>query len=118
MTIEDARIYCLSKPHATEDMPFGDDYVTFRVGGKIFAGLPLTVPNLLVLKCDADLFEEMVAEDSAIEQAWHWHKRLWMQIHLDDAEMTSELVKSLADKAYELVYNKLTKKEKAALEQC
>lgn len=45
MTIEDARIYCLSKPHATEDMPFGDDYVTFRIGGKIFAGLPLEKPK-------------------------------------------------------------------------
>lgn len=116
MTIEDARIYCLSKPHATEDMPFGDDYVVFRIGGKIFAGLPLEKPNLLVLKCDPEMFDEMVVQYSAIEQAWHWHKRLWMQIHLDDAEISSELVKYLTDQAYQLVYNKLTKKEKAELE--
>ena len=116
MTIEDARFYCLSKPHATEDMPFGDDYVAFRIGGKIFAGLPLEKPNLFVLKCDPEMFDEMVAQYSAIEQAWHWHKHLWMQIHLDDAEISSELVKYLTDQAYQLVYNKLTKKEKAELE--
>lgn len=41
MNIEDVREYCLTKPFATEDMPFGPEYVTFRVGGKIFCCLAL-----------------------------------------------------------------------------
>lgn len=35
MEISEVREYCLSLPFATEDMPFGDDIVTLRVGGKI-----------------------------------------------------------------------------------
>lgn len=41
MNIEDVREYCLSLAHATEDMPFDESTVAFRVGGKIFAMLGL-----------------------------------------------------------------------------
>ncbi|MCF0191341.1 MAG: MmcQ/YjbR family DNA-binding protein [Marinilabiliaceae bacterium] len=116
MNIEEARDYCLSKPHVTEDMPFGDDYVVFRIGGKIFAGLPLFQPNIFVLKCDPSLFDEMTDRYTAIQQAWHWHKRHWMQIDLNDSEMTKGLIMDLTDKAYARVYNKLTKAVKASLE--
>ena len=37
MNIEDARIYCLSKPNATEDFPFDETTLVFRVENKIFA---------------------------------------------------------------------------------
>jgi len=115
MTIEDTRIICLSKPHTTEDMPFGDDYVCFRVGDKVFAGLPLGIPNIIQLKCDPELFDEVTEKYAGVEQAWHWHKRHWLQIHLDSASVTDELTNSLIDHAYNLVYNKLPKKVKESL---
>lgn len=31
MNIEKFREYCLSKPHVTEDFPFDDDVLTFRI---------------------------------------------------------------------------------------
>ena len=36
MNIEDVRQYILSLPSVTEDQPFGDDIITFRLEGKIF----------------------------------------------------------------------------------
>lgn len=36
MNIEEVRSYTLSLPGVTEDQPFGEDNVTFRVEGKIF----------------------------------------------------------------------------------
>ena len=39
MDIEQARLFALSLPSATEDMPFGPDWVVFRVGGKVFMHL-------------------------------------------------------------------------------
>lgn len=36
MNIEEVRSYALSLPGVTEDQPFGEDNVTFRVEGKIF----------------------------------------------------------------------------------
>ena len=37
MNIEDARLYCLSKQAATEDFPFDETTLAFRVENKIFA---------------------------------------------------------------------------------
>ena len=36
MNIEQVREYTLSLPGVTEDQPFGDDNITFRLEGKIF----------------------------------------------------------------------------------
>lgn len=36
MNVETAREYSLSKKATTEDMPFGDDFLTIRVMGKSF----------------------------------------------------------------------------------
>lgn len=36
MDIEQVREYTLSTPRVTEDQPFGDDIITFRIEGKIF----------------------------------------------------------------------------------
>ena len=115
MNIEDVRSYCLSKPLATEDMPFGGDYLAFRISGKIFAGIPLNQPHIFVLKCSPELFDEVTEQYPSIEQAWHWHKKHMLQIHLDGYDITDDLVKELTDKAFALVYNKLTRKQKAEL---
>ena len=37
MDLAEFREYCLSKPCATEDTPFGPDVLVFKVGGKMFA---------------------------------------------------------------------------------
>jgi len=47
MNIEDLRKFCLSIKYATEDMPFGDEYLVFRVFGKWFAVIPLNDPELI-----------------------------------------------------------------------
>ena len=41
MNIEEVRAYALSLAEVTEDMPFGDDNVCFRIHGKIFLCLNL-----------------------------------------------------------------------------
>ena len=43
--IEDIRAFALSLQGVTEDMPFGDDNVVFRIGGKIFLCLSLAADN-------------------------------------------------------------------------
>ena len=37
MNVEELRDYCLSIKNATEDMPFEDELIVFRVFGKWFA---------------------------------------------------------------------------------
>lgn len=115
MNIEEAREICLSQNKATEDMPFGDDYVCFRVMGKIFAGLPLELGNVLVLKWSPDEFDDLCERYSSIKQAWHWHKKHWIQIEVDADEPRDAEIKAMIAKAYALVASKLTKAQKAAL---
>lgn len=115
MNIESAREYLLSFPFTTEDMPFGDDLVVFRVGGKIFSCLPLEHPSMLVLKCAPNLFDDLVAEHPSIQQAYHWHKKHWIQINLSGEDISNALVTNLSQQAYQLVYNKLTKKLRSQL---
>lgn len=116
MDIEAVRKYCLSKAYATEDMPFGDDYVAFRIGGKIFCGIPLEKQGVVQLKCDPEQFDETLATFVYIEQAWHWHKRHWIQFNLDEYAISDSDVKLLIDRAYETVYRCLPKKVRGMLE--
>lgn len=36
MNVEEVREYCLSLPDTEEAMPYGEDWVVFRIGGKIY----------------------------------------------------------------------------------
>ena len=114
MNIEAVRLYCLSQPHATEDMPFGEDYVAFRIAGKIFAGLALGQGNVLQLKCHPDEFDEVTAQYPFVTQAWHWHKRHWIQLELDDA-IDDAVIQKLIDRAYAVVWGKLTRKQRMGI---
>ena len=42
MTIEDIRLFCLQKPKTTEEFPFYQDTLVFKVLGKIFSLCPLS----------------------------------------------------------------------------
>ncbi|MDY3295390.1 MAG: MmcQ/YjbR family DNA-binding protein, partial [Bacteroidaceae bacterium] len=52
MDIESIREYCLSLPKVTEDFPFDDTTLVFRIGGKIFAMMDLEDASKLTLKSD------------------------------------------------------------------
>jgi predicted DNA-binding protein (MmcQ/YjbR family) len=49
MNIEKFREYCLSKPHVTEDFPFDDDVLTFRICNKIFAVVSMSRPDMATM---------------------------------------------------------------------
>lgn len=49
MNVESLREYCLSLPLATEDFPFDETTLVFRVVGKIFAMLDLERPDVVSL---------------------------------------------------------------------
>ena len=57
MDLADFREYCLTKPGACEETPFGPDVLVFKVGGKMFALAALDeVPTTVNLKCDPQSF--------------------------------------------------------------
>ena len=113
MDIENIRQYCLQKLHTTEEFPFDDVTLVFKVAGKMFACLPLNKPDMLVLKCDADYAIELRDRYSAIEAAWHFNKKYWNQ-HVISA-LDDDLLMHLIDHSYDEVVKKFSRKRREEL---
>ncbi len=107
MNIEDARLYCLSKKGATEDFPFDETVLAFRVENKIFALVDLDNIKWFCLKCDADRALLLREEFWQITPAWHMNKKYWNQ--LDIEYLPDELFYELVDHSYSEVLKKLPK---------
>jgi len=115
MDIESVRKFCLSLPHVTEDVQWGNDLL-FRIGNKMFAvvGLEPSSDHCMSLKCTPEKFAELT-EREGIVPAPYVARYHWVALERFDALREPEL-KSLLTKAYELVRDKLPKKVRAGLE--
>lgn len=112
MNIESVREYCLSLPLASEDMAFGEEYLLFRVCGKIFACYGFDREDYFVVKCDSDYAVDLRERYAGIEPAWHWNKKYWNQLHLNGG-LDDEFIQSLIRHSYAEVVAKLPKRVKA-----
>ena len=115
MNIEQVRDYALSLKGVTEDQPFGDDNITFRIEGKIFMCLWLGDNNLesesyqprFAIKLSPERNEELRAQNTAVTPAWHWNKKHWSDIFY--SSLPDELVMAWIQESYLLVLTKLPK---------
>jgi len=100
------REYCLSKPEATEDTPFGADTIVFRIAGKIFALASLDeVPARANLKCDPDFALELRDRYAQVRPGYHMNKKHWNTVDIEAGIPERELRKMI-DHSYELVAKK------------
>lgn len=114
MDLESVRRYCLSLPHATEDIQWGDDLL-FRIGGKIFAGISLNAApaDRLSFKCTPEKFAELIEKQDIIPAPYtaRYH---WVMLERLDALSPPE-IESLLKQSYDMVFAKLPAKVKAQL---
>ena len=115
MNIEEVRDYTLSLKGVTEDQPFGDDILTFRLEGKIFVCLWLgggehdmkdSEPRI-ALKLSPERNEELRAKFDAVKPAWHWNKKHWSDVYY--GQLDAPPVKEWIKESYLLVASKLPK---------
>jgi predicted DNA-binding protein (MmcQ/YjbR family) len=107
MNVELIQRFCLSFPHATEKLQWGDA-LCFKVGGKLFAILNLnSVPPHLVLKCTPEKFGELVELDGVVPAAYVGRYN-WVSVEREDALPWPEL-QDLVRKSYALVVAKVRK---------
>lgn len=109
MDIEALRDYCLSLPLATEDFPFDDTTLAFRVLGRIFAMIDLEDTYWFVLKCQPDRALSLRDVHPEITPAWHMNKRHWNQINLYGS-LPDPLIRSLIRHSYAEVVKKIPHK--------
>jgi predicted DNA-binding protein (MmcQ/YjbR family) len=113
MNVESIRRYCMSFPHATEVVQWGDDLV-FKIAGKMFAVVDLRPPNHVAFKCDPERFAELTEREGIIP-APYMARAQWVSVQHHDALEAGEL-KGLIQASYDMVRARLPKKVQAKLE--
>lgn len=116
MNVEEFRSYCLTKKGITEEFPFDEHTLVFKVMGKMFALVPLErLPAQANLKCDPEKSVVLREEyDGVITPGFHMSKLHWNTIFIEN--IAPKILLGLIDHSYDLVVSGLTKKLKAELE--
>jgi predicted DNA-binding protein (MmcQ/YjbR family) len=106
MNIEHYRELCLSLPHVTEDMPFDENVLVFRIGGKIFTLFDVNDFTSVNLKCDPERAIELREQNDGILPGYHMSKKHWNTV-LMDGSVNDRLIAELVQHSYELVFKSL-----------
>ena len=117
MNIESFRHYCLSKKGVTEEFPFDEVTLVFKVMGKMFALAPLErIPSQINLKCDPERAQLLREEwDGIIMPGYHMSKVHWNTLLME--QLPDDLLTELIDHSYNLVVAKFPKKLRVAWEE-
>ena len=124
MNIEEVRYFALSLPGVTEDQPFGDDNITFRVEGKIFMCLWLgggkynIDETMLRFACKLapERTEELRELYSAVTPAFHWNKTHWSDVFFE--QLDTDVVESIIRESYGVIVSKLPKSVRVKYQSC
>ena len=117
MDIEAIRAYCLSLPHATEDIkPEWGDTLLFRIADKIFASISLSdVPLAINLKCTPERCSELL-ETEGVRRAPYMGRYDWIQFEIADVFRDGE-VRQLIRESYQNIRAKLPKSVAAKMQK-
>lgn len=111
MNIEQIREYCLKKKGVTEEFPFDEETLVFKVMGKIFLLASLeSIPLQINLKCDPERAIELREEYEAVHPGYHMNKVHWNTIILDGTVPAKKIFEWIDD-SYNLVVSGLKKSD-------
>ena len=111
MNIETFRDFCLTLPYTTEDMPFGEDFLVFRIANRIFALMNLNrVPMSVSLKCDPERAIELREQyPDKIVAGYHLNKKHWNTVFLES--LPEALIKEMVQHSYDQVLAKYQRRK-------
>ncbi len=109
MDIESIRQYCLNKPGFSEDFPFDESTLVFRVGGKMFALMGIAHFEFINLKCDPEKASILREAHEEIKPGYHMNKKHWNSVYVN-GRLSNSFIMEQIDHSYDLVYMSLPKK--------
>ncbi len=116
MNIEEFRDYCLQKKGVTEELPFDETTLVYKVLGKMFALTDTDDEFKIVLKCDPDKVIDLREQFSeTVLPGYHFNKKHWNTVVVDGA-IPEKLLYEWIDESYILVVSKLPKTKQRELE--
>lgn len=116
MNIESFRDYCLSKKGVTEEFPFDQNALVYKVLGKMFCLTDINTFKSVNLKCDPEKAIELREEFDYVRPGFHMNKKHWNTIDMV-WDLDDSLFKSWIDHSYDLVSENLTLAQKEELKK-
>jgi predicted DNA-binding protein (MmcQ/YjbR family) len=110
LNIEDFRTFCLSLGPVSEDFPFDNKTLVFKVGGKIFALVSVENFEYVNLKCDPERVVELREEyPEGVRPGYHMNKTHWNSVY-PYTDLPPKLFLELVRHSYQLIVQSLPKK--------
>ncbi|WP_296618271.1 MmcQ/YjbR family DNA-binding protein [Marivirga sp.] len=109
MNIEEFRNFCLKKYGVTEEFPFDESTLVFKVMGKMFALMDVDLFESVNLKCDPEEAIKLREKYEAVKPGFHMNKKHWNTIEFDGSLSDREIF-YWVNHSYDLVVSKLSKK--------
>lgn len=104
MDIEQFRDFCLSLAGTTEDFPFDENILVFKVNNKIYALTDIAEFEYINVKCNPEKAEELRAEYEAVKPGFHMNKKHWNSLYIH--QLPEALVYEWVKDSYDLVKKK------------
>ena len=102
------------KEGVTENFPFDEDTLVFKVLGKMFILIPLRNweqgKASISLKCDPDYAEELLVEYTSIRPSFHMNKKHWNTIYIHEGELQTIFIMELINHSYDMVVKSMSNK--------
>ncbi|WP_317930018.1 MmcQ/YjbR family DNA-binding protein [Halioxenophilus sp. WMMB6] len=115
MDYQAVKNYCLAKPEAELDYPFGPDAAVIKVRGKLFAILSERQGVAQVnLKCDPYRAQALRDLYPAVIPGYHMNKKHWNTVLLDHTLVASE-IELMIDHSYSLIIRSLKRADRQFL---
>jgi predicted DNA-binding protein (MmcQ/YjbR family) len=115
MTLDHFREFCLNFKGTTEDLPFDENTLVFKVMGKMFALCNMMSFEFVNLKCDPEKSIALRGEFMDVTPAWHMNKKHWNSVSFMGDLSDKQIEHWIAD-SYNLVVKNMPKKLKIELE--
>lgn len=117
MNLESLRDYCIALPGTTEELPFGPDWLVFKVMGKVFLLTSIDSPSLSFnVKCAPEKAEELREQYSDVLPGYHMNKKHWNTIKVTGS-ISNVILSGWVKDSYNLVAESLTKAAKQELRE-
>ncbi|MHA7877816.1 MAG: MmcQ/YjbR family DNA-binding protein [Bacteroidota bacterium] len=116
MNIETYRSHCLQKKGVTEEFPFDNSTLVYKVMGKIFTLANMEPFESINLKCNPELALQLRERYPGVTPGYHMNKKHWNTISTDGS-IPDRMICQWIDLSYALVVSKLSKKDQQTLGQ-
>ncbi len=114
MNIEEYRDFCIALKGVSEEFPFDENTLVFKVMGKMFALCDVNSFESINVKCDPEKAIELREQYSTVLPGYHMNKKHWNTV-LIDGSIDDKLIYQWILDSYNLVVASLTKKQREEL---